>query len=174
MVHRWLPLAVTAVAVAWIAALVAAPFLPLPIAAAVYVAGSLICHQLPDRSFHLESFQLPVCARCFGLYAGGAIGSAALALAPRLRRAVTTAGRRYWITLAAAAPTAATAVLEHGLGWPLSNQTRALAAVPLTVVVAVVVVGDVLKARKPRVEQDGRGLQDVSSPPEAGTIRHWP
>jgi uncharacterized membrane protein len=139
--HPWLPLAVTALAVAWVAALVFAPFLPVPAAAVMYAAGSLICHQLPDRSFHLESFQLPVCARCFGVYVGGAIGPLAVTLAPMLRRGVATAGRRYWVTLAAAVPTAATAVLEHGLGWPLSNHTRALAAVPLTAVVAVVVVG---------------------------------
>ena len=35
----------------------------------VYQLGSLICHQRPERSFHLAGVQMPVCARCFGLYA---------------------------------------------------------------------------------------------------------
>src|SRR6185295_1848536 len=37
---------------------------------AVYAVGSVICHQLPERSFHLWAAQLPVCARCTGIYAG--------------------------------------------------------------------------------------------------------
>ena len=43
---------------------------------AVYQAGSLVCHQRPERSFHLAGVQLPVCARCFGLYLSGAVGLA--------------------------------------------------------------------------------------------------
>src|SRR4030095_15526888 len=31
---------------------------------AVYIVGSGICHQLPERSFHLWGPQMPVCARC--------------------------------------------------------------------------------------------------------------
>lgn len=34
------------------------------------VVGSLICHQLPERSFHVAGAVVPVCARCTGLYAG--------------------------------------------------------------------------------------------------------
>ena len=28
------------------------------------------CHQLPDRSFHICGFQLPLCARCTGIFLG--------------------------------------------------------------------------------------------------------
>ncbi len=28
------------------------------------------CHQLPNRSFHIKNFQLPLCARCTGLFLG--------------------------------------------------------------------------------------------------------
>ena len=41
----------------------------------VYIAGALICHQRPERSFHVWGVQWPVCARCLGLYAGAAIGA---------------------------------------------------------------------------------------------------
>ena len=49
-------------------------------AAAVYAAGSLVCHQRPERSFHLAGAQLPVCARCLGLYVGGFVGAIAWVL----------------------------------------------------------------------------------------------
>ena len=28
------------------------------------------CHQLSDRSFHIKGFQLPLCARCTGIFLG--------------------------------------------------------------------------------------------------------
>jgi uncharacterized membrane protein len=137
----WLPPAVAALALLWVLALAAAPLLPVPLAGVLYAAGSLICHQLPERSFHVQSFQLPVCARCFGLYVGGAVGSLAVAVFPPPRGRSWSRRTQMVITGAAAAPTAITVVLEHGLGWPLSNEIRALAAVPLAVAVACVVVG---------------------------------
>jgi hypothetical protein len=71
-------------AVLWAAMLPAAAFAasrPAPASAwygfafVVYGAGSVLCHQLPARSFHLWATQLPVCARCTGIYAGGAIAA---------------------------------------------------------------------------------------------------
>ena len=44
-----------------------------------YAAGSIVCHQIPERSFHIAGVQLPVCARCTGLYAGALAGVAWLA-----------------------------------------------------------------------------------------------
>lgn len=32
--------------------------------------GSAVCHQMAERSFILQGQQLPVCARCTGIYAG--------------------------------------------------------------------------------------------------------
>src|SRR5687767_3880949 len=124
-----MPAGLAALALVWVAALAAGPFLPVPLAGVLYAVGSLICHQIPERSFHLQSFQLPVCARCFGLYAGGAAGCIAAALQARRtarRLFAPLANRRYFVTLVAASPTALTLVLERGFGWPLSNETRAL------------------------------------------------
>jgi len=36
----------------------------------LYHFFSFICHQMPDRSFHLMEHQLAVCSRCFGVYFG--------------------------------------------------------------------------------------------------------
>jgi len=44
---------------------------------AVYGIGSLLCHQLPARSYHVWSAQMPVCARCAGIYFGAAIAAVA-------------------------------------------------------------------------------------------------
>ena len=44
-------------------------------AAGTYLVGSVICHQRPDRSFRLWGVQMPVCARCAGLYLGAAVGA---------------------------------------------------------------------------------------------------
>ena len=42
---------------------------------AAYAIGGVICHQLPERSFHLWTAQMPVCARCAGIYFGAAVAA---------------------------------------------------------------------------------------------------
>ncbi len=37
--------------------------------------GFAICHQLPERSFVIDGHQLPLCARCTGMYLGLLIGT---------------------------------------------------------------------------------------------------
>ena len=38
---------------------------------AMIIFGKLFrCHQLPDRSFHICNMQLPLCARCTGIFLG--------------------------------------------------------------------------------------------------------
>ena len=72
-----------AAAVAWAVLLIAAPFLASRAHASqassllilgVYGIGSLVCHQRPERSYHLWTAQMPVCARCAGIYAGAVVG----------------------------------------------------------------------------------------------------
>src|SRR5688572_17408563 len=75
-------LGLIAIATLWVGALVAAPSaaaqttnpVATSLAAAVYLAGSNVCHQRAERSFHLDGVRMPVCARCTGLYLGGALG----------------------------------------------------------------------------------------------------
>jgi uncharacterized membrane protein len=137
---------VAALATAWLLLLITAPFLTTPAAGVLYAAGALICHQLPDRSFHVQAIQLPVCARCFGLYGGAAVGSA-VGVAGFARRWLArrpllwTRSMKWAATGVAAVPTAATFALEWGFGWPISNAVRAAAALPLGFAVAFVVAG---------------------------------
>jgi uncharacterized membrane protein len=125
-------LALTIAASLWVAVLVAAPIalsrpsLTLP-ATLVYDASSRICHQRPERSFHLAGLQLPVCARCFGLYASGALG--ALAAWGTRRRVRETTSRA--VLAIVALPTAMTWGLEVTGVVAFSNASRAVAAIPL-------------------------------------------
>ena len=130
-------LLVALAAVAWLALLMLAPVLPAPVAAALYAAGAQICHQRPERSFHLLAAQLPVCARCLGLYAGAAFG-ATFALASRVRAQVAAWSPRT-LLVGAALPTALTLVAEWSRMWGGSNAVRAAAGLPLGCAVALVV-----------------------------------
>lgn len=132
---------VTCAAVAWVALVLTAPAAlsrgRLPVfALAVYQAGSLVCHQRPERSFHLAGVQLPVCARCFGLYLSGAVG---LTLASRRRRALSARGTRTLLALAAL-PIATTVALEWLGLIQSSNVQRMLTGLPLGLAAGVVIV----------------------------------
>ena len=136
MIQQYLAVLLTAGSVLWTVTLVLAPFAlvgahPLGVSAAVlvYEGGGRICHQRSERSFRLAGVQLPVCARCTGLYVSGAAGALAAWVGSRRRM---SAPRRTRILLAAAAlPTAVTFSLEWlGLAYP-SSMARALSALPL-------------------------------------------
>ena len=125
--HRVLPAALTAGAFIWLALLLAAPLVAA--LAFIYDIAAGVCHQRPERSFHLAGVPLPVCARCFGLYLSGAAGALAAWGAPRPW--LLDAGRARIIFAAAALPTVVTVALEWlGLGLP-SNVVRAVASLPL-------------------------------------------
>ncbi len=133
--QRILPIGLAAGAVLWSAVLLAAPYAltstngaVVSAAAAVYSAAGMICHQRAARSFHLAGVQLPVCARCAGLYFSGALGAIVAWListhpiVPRTTRQVL---------LVATLPTALSVGIElAGLAHP-SNVVRALCSMPL-------------------------------------------
>lgn len=50
-------------------------------------AGYALCHRITERSFTINGRQLPLCARCTGMYLGAALVFCVLALAGRTRRA---------------------------------------------------------------------------------------
>ena len=129
----------------WVAVLVAAPYAvthgapgsaAFVAASGAYAVGAVICHQQSARSFHLWEAQLPVCARCAGLYAGAPGG---LLLGLLLLPGWGRAGRRLGpeqlgglrrLLIAAAVPTVLTVAVE------VPNGLRALSALPLGLAVA--------------------------------------
>ena len=104
---------------------------------AVYGIGSAVCHQLPARSFHLWAAQMPVCARCTGIYAGAAV--AAIVMSTSFDRRLRHDNPRMVVALAAL-PTAATLVYEWSTGVTPSNWIRAVAGACLGAAVAIVVL----------------------------------
>jgi uncharacterized membrane protein len=103
-------------------------------AAFEYAAASLLCHQRPERSFFLWGVQLPVCARCAGIYAGAACA------------AVAGAGRRLArpaaVLAAAAAPGALSLVYEWTTGIMPSNAIRAITGAIAGYAVMAVLAGE--------------------------------
>ena len=105
------------------------------VALAARAAGSLVCHQRPERSFTAGAGPFPVCARCTGLYLSGLIGALAAwrgrpRLPPHLRA----------VLLGAAVPTALTVAVEWGGIAAPSNLLRAAAALPLGGTAAWVII----------------------------------
>lgn len=141
---KWLARLLAVASVAWLAAVIAAPFAiqssvssVRDAAALMYAAAGFICHQRPERSYWIAGAQLPVCARCTGLYVSAAIGAPiAFVYAGRLSSA-----RARLIALVAGLPTLITWSIEvAGLAHP-SNTVRAVAALPLGFVVAWLLLG---------------------------------
>jgi uncharacterized membrane protein len=120
-------------AVAWLAALIATPLLPAAPAAFMYLLGSRICHQIAERSFHLDAAQLPVCARCFGIYAGFAAGVLFAPGQVRVRR----------VLIVSALPTLITVFAESTALWQPSNVARAIAGAPLGIAIGLVVIASI-------------------------------
>jgi hypothetical protein len=115
-----------AASVAWLAAILAAPHAihaapgaPERYSAGVmYLAGRVVCHQRPERSFVAAGHPLPVCARCTGIYAGAPLACLLALALPGAR------GRRLWAwtrtkpgIFVAALPTLVSVVVEWAAGW---------------------------------------------------------
>lgn len=56
------------------------PFLPLEWRSLLMMSFSTICHQLPERSPHIDGISLAVCHRCYGVYLGLPIAALAFFL----------------------------------------------------------------------------------------------
>jgi uncharacterized membrane protein len=69
------------------------------LASSIYKVFGFVCHQIPERSFHLAGNKFAVCSRCTGLYSGFAIAVLAYPLARSLRNTATPS--ILWLILAA-------------------------------------------------------------------------
>lgn len=95
------------------------------------MAGAIVCHQRPERSFGAAGASWPVCARCAGLYVAAA--AAVVVLAPLASAGAWRPSARAlksWL-IAAAALVAVTWVIERVGGLSVGNAARAGSALPL-------------------------------------------
>jgi uncharacterized membrane protein len=123
--------------------------------AIVYAAGSLVCHQRPERSFATSGRPWPVCARCAGIYlAAGLVAMAGLV--PAVGRALSADApawrRRFALALV---PVAVTWALERFGLLEVAAPLRAASGAGLGAAVAAAVVS--VRARvRPEAREDLR------------------
>jgi uncharacterized membrane protein len=128
----------------WFALVALSPVLPPLLAAAVYGLGGIVCHQLPERSFHWHGAQLAVCARCTGIYLGACASVAVVPLPPSVAaRWVSPPTRIAWLLGLAAVPMAVTLAAEWTGLWAPSAVVRAATGVIAGTAGAVVVTAAV-------------------------------
>ncbi len=143
--------------VSWCLAILAVPLLAASDSSLAQAAGGFlkecfgrVCHQIPDRSFHLAGEPLGVCIRCTSIYAGFLLGSFLL---PLLVRRLTSRISARWILLGAAVPTAADAMLNL-LGLVTSSELmRMLTGGLLGCALAFVLVPLMTRAWSPAVHR---------------------
>ena len=97
----WVSIATLAMAI--LAAIVGAPLLQSSghpgLAFKIYKTFSFLCHQIPERSFHIAGYKFAVCSRCTGIYSGFALAALTYPLVRSLRRTETPS--IVWLLLAA-------------------------------------------------------------------------
>jgi hypothetical protein len=134
----------------WIASRPHSAPLPYSFPFVVYGIGAWICHQRPERSFYLWSMQMPVCARCSGIYVGAAVATLVVRLqrpgdaarpradAARLKpRAPSSETKTTQAVVALAVlPTILTLLFEWTTGVVPANWIRAIAGLPIGAAVA--------------------------------------
>lgn len=107
------------------------------LARGIYKAFAYLCHQIPERSFHLAGHPFAVCSRCTGLYAGFAFVTLALPLTRSLKR--TDTPHVIWLLLSAV-PLAIDFGLTYFDIWQNNHFTRVTTGALFGAVTAMYVV----------------------------------
>jgi uncharacterized membrane protein len=102
-----------AVVVIWVLLIVGAPVLKAQgmtsMSSPLYHFFSYICHQIPERSFHIGVEPFGVCSRCFGVYFGLFVGFAIYPLWRQIDEIEPLA--RFWLFLS---------LIPIGIDWTLT------------------------------------------------------
>lgn len=137
-----------AVVLAWVSLILLAPLGTDPgwsIASSIYSFFGYVCHQLPERSLHLDGHPMAVCSRCFGVYSGLLAGLLAY---PMFRRIEDTDPLpRRWLFLS---------LVPIGIDWSLNifgiwentHFTRVVTGAILGIACAVYIVPALVEIRQ--------------------------
>ena len=155
---RLATLLLVTLSLSWASVLISVPYLVshvpgspqvIRIAGAAHGLGAFICHQRPERSFHPWGVQVPVCARCEGIYLASPFAITFILEAQRRGRgARALASRSLWqrLLVLASIPTIVTVLWEWTSGDITPDVVRAIAGAVLgaaiAATVAAVAVGD--------------------------------
>ncbi|MDQ4122898.1 MAG: DUF2085 domain-containing protein [Acidobacteriota bacterium] len=153
----------------WVGLIVASPVLKAAgseVAGYIYAPFSYLCHQLSERSLHLAGEQLAVCSRCFGVYAGLAIGIWAY---PFLRTISETDAPPRIVLFLAPVPTA----IDWTLGlfgiWENTHWSRFLTAAVLGVVCAFFVVPGIVEINRFFRLKNKKKIEVNTAPPKTNS-----
>ena len=132
--------------IAVLAAIIGAPLLQSSghpaVAFKIYRVFSFLCHQIPERSFHLAGEQFAVCSRCTGLYAGFAMATLTYPLFRSLHQTETP--RIVWL-FASALPLAIDFSLTYFGVWQNNHFTRFTTGALFGAVAAIFVLPGVIE-----------------------------
>lgn len=134
------------------------------LARGLYQSFSRVCHQIPERAFHVAGHPLAVCARCTGVYVGLAAGVLLFPLLRSLRSTETPA--RLWLFVAAA-PT----VVDFSLGflglWQNTQWSRFATASLLGAATAFFIVPGLVDLSRMRFKRRHGGRDSAARPTTA-------
>ena len=108
----------------------------------IYGVFSYLCHQIPERSFHVAGAQFAVCSRCTGLYAGFTIAILSFPLFRSLRN--TDTPRIIWL-FASALPLAVDFSLTYFGIWQNNHFTRFTTGALFGAVAAIFILPGVIE-----------------------------
>lgn len=135
-----------ALTIAVLAAIIGAPLLQSSghqaVAFKIYRTFSYLCHQIPERSFHLAGEQFAVCSRCTGLYAGFTMAILTYPLFRSLHRLETP--RLVWL-FASALPLAIDFSLTYFGIWQNNHFSRFTTGALFGAVAAIFVLPGVIE-----------------------------
>jgi uncharacterized membrane protein len=126
------------------------PWLGAEAAAVVRHGFSVVCHQLPGRSPHVDGVALALCHRCWGVLGGLALGlAAAPVLGPGRLAAVARGAQARWL-VAAAVPTALDWLVGAVGLWTNTPLSRGLTGAIFGLVAGVVLAANLLAVPRRR------------------------
>jgi len=138
-----------------------------------YLVGSLLCHQRPERSFFLWGSQMPVCARCLGIYAGAALAATALSFVARLQPSrLRSPEKRASFGEARRSADGAEAARSTGGPAPLAREVGVLRSARMLLIVAIVPAAATLVYEWTTGEMPANWIRAVSGVP-IGVVVSW-
>lgn len=130
-----------AVVSAWVFLILAAPVFAASglegFSGPLYGFFSYLCHQIPERSFHLSGHALAVCSRCFGVYFGLVAGFAAYPFFRPVEETEPLA--RFWLFLSLVPISVDWSLGVFGI-WENTHLTRSVTGAILGAMCAVFII----------------------------------